>query len=120
MLLAAKLVLVATMVALALVNRYVLAPRLKADGPARRALMQSCVAEVVLGAAVVALVSLFGLLDPKSPFSVRRSPRARRCARGQRGDKGQGFPMAGGNAPSAVSRPHRPSGPLSRGRHINC
>jgi len=26
--------------------------------------MQSCVAEIVLGAAVVALVSLFGLLDP--------------------------------------------------------
>ncbi len=64
MLLAAKLVLVATMVTLALFNRYVLAPRLTADGPARRALMQSCVAEVVLGAAVVALVSLFGLLDP--------------------------------------------------------
>ena len=63
-LLAAKLVLVATMVALALFNRYVLAPRLTADGPARRALMQGCVAEVVLGAAVVALVSLFGLLDP--------------------------------------------------------
>ena len=63
-LLAAKLVLVATMVALALFNRYVLAPRLTADGPAQRALMRSCVAEVVLGAAVVALVSLFGLLDP--------------------------------------------------------
>ena len=64
MLLAAKLALVATMVALALFNRYVLAPRLAADGAARRALMRSCVAEVVLGAAVVALVSLFGLLDP--------------------------------------------------------
>jgi putative copper resistance protein D len=63
-LLCVKIALVATMVALALFNRYVLAPRLTADGPARRALMQSCVAEVVLGAAVVALVSLFGLLDP--------------------------------------------------------
>jgi putative copper resistance protein D len=64
MLLAAKLVLVATMVALALVNRTVLAPRLASDGAAQRALMRSCVAELVLAAAVVALVSLFGLLDP--------------------------------------------------------
>jgi putative copper resistance protein D len=64
MLLATKLVLVATMIALALINRYVLAPRLKPDGPAQRALARSCLAEVVLGAAVVALVSLFGLLDP--------------------------------------------------------
>ena len=64
LLLAAKLVLVATMIALALFNRYVLAPRLAPDGAARRALTRSCVAEVALGAAVVALVSLFGLLDP--------------------------------------------------------
>jgi putative copper resistance protein D len=64
MLLVAKLVLVATMVALALVNRYVLAPRLAEHNSTRRALTRSCVAEVILGAAVVALVSLFGLLDP--------------------------------------------------------
>jgi putative copper resistance protein D len=64
MLLAAKLILVATMIALALFNRYVLAPRLAADGPTHHALARSCSAEVVLGAAVVALVSLFGLLDP--------------------------------------------------------
>ena len=64
LLLAAKLVLVATMVALAAFNRYVLAPRLRPDGPAQRALARSCVAEVALGAAVIALVSLFGLLDP--------------------------------------------------------
>ena len=63
-LLAAKLVLVATMVALALFNRIVLAPRLASNGPAQLALTRSCVAEVALGAAVVALVSLFGLLDP--------------------------------------------------------
>jgi putative copper resistance protein D len=63
-LLGTKLVLVATMVALALVNRYVLAPRLRPDGAAVGALTRSCVAEVVLGAMVVALVSLFGLLDP--------------------------------------------------------
>ncbi len=63
-LLGAKLVLVATMVALALVNRYVLTPRLTAHDSARRALTRGCVAEVALGAGVVALVSLFGLLDP--------------------------------------------------------
>ena len=63
-LLAVKLALVATLVALALVNRYVLAPRLAADAAAQRALARSCVAEVVLGAMVVALVSVFGLLDP--------------------------------------------------------
>ena len=63
-LLAAKLVLVATMVALALFNRYALAPRLRPDGTALAALASSCRAEVVLGAAAVALVSLFGLFDP--------------------------------------------------------
>jgi len=55
---------VATMVALAVFNRTVLAPRLTRDGPAQRALTRSCIAEIGLGAAVVALVSLFGLLDP--------------------------------------------------------
>jgi putative copper resistance protein D len=52
------------MIALALFNRYVLSPRLASDCAARRVLRRSCVAEVALGAAVVALVSLFGLLDP--------------------------------------------------------
>ena len=64
MLLAAKLVLVATIIASALFNRYVLTPRLAPDGAARRAFTRSCVVQVALGAAVVALVSLFGLLDP--------------------------------------------------------
>jgi putative copper resistance protein D len=63
-LLAAKLVLVATMIALALFNRYVLAPRLAPEAPALRTLMKTSLAEVALAAAVVALVSLFGLLDP--------------------------------------------------------
>ena len=63
-LLAAKLALVATMVALALFNRYVLAPQLALKETAQRALTRNCVAELVIGAAVVALVSLFGLLDP--------------------------------------------------------
>ena len=63
-LLAAKLVLVAGMVALALFNRIRLAPRLKVEAPAQRLLRHNALIEVALGAAVVALVSLFGLLDP--------------------------------------------------------
>ncbi len=63
-LLCVKIALVATMIAIALVNRYVLAPRLKPDAPALGILMKTSLAEVVLGAAVVALVSVFGLLDP--------------------------------------------------------
>jgi putative copper resistance protein D len=64
MLLAAKLAVVAAMVALALFNRYVLAPRLTPGDPAQRALARNCLVEIVLGAAVIAFVSLFGLLDP--------------------------------------------------------
>ena len=63
-LLAVKLALVATMIALALFNRYILAPRLKASPSAVDTLMRTCLVEIALGAAVVALVSLFGLLDP--------------------------------------------------------
>jgi putative copper resistance protein D len=63
-LLAAKVVMVATMIALALFNRYLLAPRLAREGNAQRTLARNSIAEVVFGAAVVALVSLFGLLDP--------------------------------------------------------
>jgi putative copper resistance protein D len=64
MLLAVKLALVATMIALALFNRYVLAPKLASNGLAQRALTRNSIAEVALGAAVVALVSVFGLLNP--------------------------------------------------------
>jgi len=63
-LLDAKLVVVATMVGLALFNRYVLAPQLTPDSRTQRTLAQNCVAEIILGAMVIALVSLFGLLDP--------------------------------------------------------
>jgi len=63
-LLDAKLVVVATMVGLALFNRYVLAPQLTPDSRTQRTLAQNCVAEMILGAMVIALVSLFGLLDP--------------------------------------------------------
>ena len=63
-LLAVKLALVAIMIVIALVNRYVVAPRLTPDGPALRVLMKTSLAEVALGAGVIALVSLFALLDP--------------------------------------------------------
>jgi copper resistance protein D len=63
-LLCVKIALVATMIAIALLNRYVLAPRLKPEAPALGLMMKTSVAEVVLGGIVVALVSVFGLLDP--------------------------------------------------------
>jgi putative copper resistance protein D len=63
-LLVAKIAVVGMMIALALFNRYVLVPRLEPDAPARRVLMRTSLAEVALGVGVVALVSLFGLLDP--------------------------------------------------------
>jgi copper resistance protein D len=64
-LLAAKVVVVAAMIALALVNRYVLAPRIKGEaGAALRAIAINSIAEVGLGIAVLALVSVFGTLAP--------------------------------------------------------
>ena len=63
-LLVAKLVIVATMILLALFNRFVLTPRLKASANALTALRATSVAEVALGCVVVALVSVFALLDP--------------------------------------------------------
>ena len=63
-LLAAKLVIVAIMIALALFNRFVLAPRLKRSANALAALRLTSAAEIALGCVVIALVSLFALLDP--------------------------------------------------------
>jgi putative copper resistance protein D len=63
-LLAAKIVLVALMIGLALLNRYVLVPRLRREPDASRALVRNSLAELALGGGVVALVSFFGLLDP--------------------------------------------------------
>jgi copper resistance protein D len=63
-LLVAKLVIVAIMIALALVNRFVLAPRLKASATALATLRLTSAAEMALGSLVVALVSVFALLDP--------------------------------------------------------
>jgi putative copper resistance protein D len=58
-LLALKIVLVAIMLSIALCNRYVLTPRL-----AIRGLVIGTVAELLLGAAVIALVSAFATYDP--------------------------------------------------------
>src|SRR3984885_15423720 len=63
-LLAAKLVIVAIMIGLALFNRFVLAPRLKVSANALRTLRATSAAEVALGCVVIALVSVFALFDP--------------------------------------------------------
>jgi putative copper resistance protein D len=63
-LLTAKIIIVAIMIALAVFNRFVLAPRLKTSATALAALRLTSVAEVALGCVVVALVSVFALLDP--------------------------------------------------------
>ena len=63
-LLVAKLAIVAVMISLALFNRFILAPRIKASATALAALRATSAAEIALGCVVVALVSVFGLLDP--------------------------------------------------------
>jgi copper resistance protein D len=64
-LLAAKLAIVAAMIATALFNRYVIVPRLTNDeSRATAALRVNAIAEAALGLIVVALVSIFGLLAP--------------------------------------------------------
>jgi putative copper resistance protein D len=64
-LLAAKIVMVATMIATAVFNRYVLVPRLKDEaGRAVEALKFNSIAEIAHAIVVVALVSTFGLLEP--------------------------------------------------------
>ena len=64
-LLIAKILLVAAMTALALLNRYAFVPRLR-DRPtdAIRSIRCMALSEVALGLGAVALVALFGLLDP--------------------------------------------------------
>jgi putative copper resistance protein D len=65
LLLAAKMALVAVMVGLAVVNRYVFVPRLarNRDG-ATAAILRATMAEIAIGTAVLALVAWFGTLDP--------------------------------------------------------
>jgi copper resistance protein D len=63
-LLVTKIIIVAIMIAFALFNRFILTPRLKASAKALATLRLTSVAEIVLGSLVVALVSVFALLDP--------------------------------------------------------
>jgi putative copper resistance protein D len=63
-LLVAKILIVAIMISLALLNRFVLMPRLNRGAPALAILRVTTAAEVALGCVVVALVSVFALLDP--------------------------------------------------------
>ena len=59
-----KIGVVALMISLALVNRYALVPRIAAYAGALPALRAITLVNVGLGALVVALVSVFGMLDP--------------------------------------------------------
>ena len=63
-LLDAKIFLVAVIIALALFNRFVVAPRLATGEKALAVLHATTLLEVGLGTIVVALVSVFALLDP--------------------------------------------------------
>jgi copper resistance protein D len=63
-LLIVKLLFVAIMIALALFNRFVLAPRIKTSANALATLRATSLVEIALGCVVVALVSVFALLDP--------------------------------------------------------
>lgn len=60
-----KLLVVALMIGLALTNRFVVAPRLAPGGSALAVLRTTSVIEAALGTIVVALVSVFALLDPR-------------------------------------------------------
>ena len=52
------------MIMLALFNRFVLAPRLKASANALATLRATSLAEIALSCIVIALVSVFALFDP--------------------------------------------------------
>ena len=60
-----KIGLVAIMIGLAIVNRYVLVPRLRTNPDAAAAMRALTLTNVALGTIVVALVSVFALFDPK-------------------------------------------------------
>lgn len=65
LLLDAKILLVIAMVSLAVINRYVFVPRLRCQPEVAVANIRTgTFAELVLGAAVLALVATFGLMDP--------------------------------------------------------
>jgi putative copper resistance protein D len=62
-----KISVFAAMTALALFNRYVLAPRISRSAAAARALAAGAVAEIVLAMIAISLVSAFATLDPHAP-----------------------------------------------------
>ncbi len=64
-LLSAKVILVALMVGLALINRYRIVPHFHDRPDASRALIRNSALELALGVCVLAIVSLFGLLEPR-------------------------------------------------------
>ena len=53
-----------TMCLLAIINRYVFMPRIPNGGPGARQLMRGTIAEIVLGAAILLLVSAIGTMSP--------------------------------------------------------
>lgn len=58
-----KILLVCSMLVLALVNRYVFVPRIP-NGPGIRQLRDGTIAEIVVSAAILTLVSVLGVLSP--------------------------------------------------------
>ena len=62
----AKIALVAMMIGLALTDPYRVVPHQRDQANAARALVRNSLAELVLGAVVVALVVLFGLIGPQA------------------------------------------------------
>lgn len=64
LLLLAKVGIAGLMCALAIVNRYVFMPRIPGGGPGAGELARGTVAEIVLGAGIIGLVSVIGMLSP--------------------------------------------------------
>lgn len=65
LMLAAKICIVGAMIAIALVNRAVIVPRIKLGSrPAEHLLLCTTTVELVLGGGALALVNIFGTLDP--------------------------------------------------------
>ncbi len=64
LLLAAKVAIVALMIAIAIFNRYFLIPRLTIDTKAMALLANNTVREIILGSVALALVSIIGVLEP--------------------------------------------------------
>jgi putative copper resistance protein D len=63
-LLLAKILLVIAMIVLAIINRYVLLPRLKSNSSALQPLYRSTLIEIFLGLMAIGLVSYFATLEP--------------------------------------------------------